>query len=150
LEDDPHETIAHSAIHDFLYNPRKNGDELKHVMDEIERLNEMATKGEDFWLDMISKFLLDAPHVAIIGRPSESLGKRMADDEQNRVEKQVGLGMSSPILVLEIVTNRGGLYSEQKQDLGEEKLAELEVKLKDAIEKNEVPVPPEIIRMFSK
>ena len=92
MEDDPHETVAHSAIHDFLYNPRKSGDELKQVMDEIERLNEMATKDEAFWLDMISKFLLDAPHVSIIGRPSEGLGKQMAEEEQNRVEKQVMFG----------------------------------------------------------
>ncbi|CAG8543440.1 8472_t:CDS:10 [Ambispora gerdemannii] len=59
----------------------------------------------------------------IAGKPSAEFAKKLADDEKQRIEKQ-------------------------REELGPERLKELELLFEEAKKKNELPLPPEIIKNF--
>lgn len=69
------------------------------------------------------RFYLEAPHITLLGKPSESFADQLMEEEQHRVEKQ-------------------------RKDLGEEKLKELQKKLEDAMAKNDTPLPSDVLENF--
>jgi Zn-dependent M16 (insulinase) family peptidase len=63
------------------------------------------------------------PHVCIIGIPSSEYGEKISEEEKNRIDQQI-------------------------EDLGDDKLDDLEDQLEEAKEKNEEPIPKEILESF--
>jgi len=69
------------------------------------------------------RYIIELPCVSIIGIPSSDFGNKLSEEQKKRIEKQV-------------------------EDLGETGLEELSKKLELAKEKNEQPIPNEILESF--
>ncbi|RCI02438.1 hypothetical protein CU098_009467, partial [Rhizopus stolonifer] len=122
-ETDAHGTAAAAvAISDFLYGS-PDGKDLKNAVRDQEFLNMLAKYTAADWLKILKKWYIDAPHITLFGKPSAEFAEQQAEEETNRIEKQ-------------------------RSELGEEKLAELQKKLDDAMAKNDYPVPKEILEGF--
>ncbi|KAI8327052.1 Metalloenzyme, LuxS/M16 peptidase-like protein [Choanephora cucurbitarum] len=122
-ETDAHGTAAAAvAISDFLYGS-PDGKDLKNAVKDQEYLKQLATYSAEDWLRILKKWYLDAPHIILFGKPSAEFAEQQTEEETNRVEKQ-------------------------RAELGPDKLAELQKKLDDAMAKNDLPVPKEILENF--
>ncbi|CEP07102.1 hypothetical protein [Parasitella parasitica] len=121
-ETDAHDTAAAVAISDFLYGS-PDGTDLKEAVKDREYLVMLAKYTVDDWLQVLSKWYIDAPRVTLFGKPSAEFAEQQSHEETSRVEKQ-------------------------RADLGEEKLKELQRELDDAKAKNDVPVPKELLEGF--
>ena len=121
-ETDAHETAAAVAISDFLYGSA-DGKDLKESVKDHEFLDRLAKYSVEDWLEVLQKWYIDAPHITLYGKPSAEFATQQTEDEENRIEKQCN-------------------------DLGEEKLEQLEKKLKDAMAENDAPIPAEILNGF--
>ena len=113
--------FADSIIKDFLFGNR-DGSNLK----DLETLREYDVL--EAWTDLqwqvfFRKWISDAPHVVILGRPSAALSSKLRDDERARV-------------------------AAQKERLGEEGLRELRKKLARAKTENDREIPQDILRSF--
>jgi len=117
-ESDPHEAIAHGIIGDFLYSAEPN--DLISYLDDISRLKKLRLESEEFWIQLLKKYIIDKPKVVIIGEPSNKLMTDMAEEEKKRIE-------------------------EQKTMLGENGLAKKGDELESAIEQNEEEPPLDLI-----
>lgn len=73
----------------------------------------MENESEDFWIQLLKRYLVDAPSVVIRGLPSLQEQKTMAEEEKKRLEAQ-------------------------RQSLGMEGLEKKSKQLKDAMAGNEV------------
>ncbi|XP_014676544.1 PREDICTED: uncharacterized protein C05D11.1-like isoform X2 [Priapulus caudatus] len=118
LEENPHDTMAFICIGDFLYG--NDAEDLNHRLNQTENFKKMKLETEEFWLKLISKYLVEANHVAIIGEPSTELMETMADEEKERV-------------------------AEQRRRLGKAGLKKLHTNLMEATTENEVAPPEETI-----
>ncbi|XMA09510.1 hypothetical protein WAI453_002301 [Rhynchosporium graminicola] len=109
---------ATGVINDFLFGER-DGSTLKEfgTVSEYDKL-EKWTEGE--WRDFLKKWISDAPHISLLGKPSKAMADRIKSNEETRV-------------------------AEQKEKLGPEGLKALAEKLKLAIEKNDVEIPPSVL-----
>ncbi|EGX89648.1 zinc metalloprotease, putative [Cordyceps militaris CM01] len=110
-----------NIITDYLFGKR-DGSTLR----DLESLHEYAALEkwtDQNWRDFISKWFIDAHHVSILGKPSSKLAEKAKKAEEERVAKR-------------------------KADLGKEGLENLAKKLKDAQEKNDQPIPPEVLDQF--
>ncbi|KAI8341775.1 Metalloenzyme, LuxS/M16 peptidase-like protein [Chlamydoabsidia padenii] len=121
-ETDAHDTAAGVCIYDFLYGA-KGGKDLEKSVKDHEYLAKLEEYTVSDWLDVIQKYYLDVPHITLLGKPSADFADQLAEEEQNRVEKQC-------------------------QDLGEQKLKELQTKLEDAMAENDKPLPSGILESF--
>ncbi|KAG2209536.1 hypothetical protein INT47_008380 [Mucor saturninus] len=121
-ETDAHDTAAAVAISDFLYGS-PDGRDLKESVKDQEYLNILAKYTIEDWLRVLQKWYLDAPHVTLYGKPSAEFAEQQTEDEENRIEKQC-------------------------EDLGEEKLDQLQKQLDDAMAKNDTPIPNELLEGF--
>lgn len=113
--------FADSIIKDFLFGNR-DGSTLR----DLETLREydlLETWTNAQWRKFLGKWISDAPHVTVLGRPSAALSSRLKDDERARVKAQ-------------------------KERLGGEGLAELQKKLAQAKAENDREVPREILKGF--
>eukprot|EP00795_Rhopilema_esculentum_P010837 gene10837-19653_t len=118
LEDNPHDTMAQGLIGDFLYSNKP--EQLKEYLNDLPRLEQLNKEPEQFWIDLLKKYLIDRPKVVIIGNPSEKKMKEMAEEEKQRIE-------------------------EQRKLLGEDGLSEKEDELENATDENEVEPPPNLV-----
>lgn len=121
-ETDAHETAAAVAISDFLYGS-PDGKDLKESVKDHEFLKTLSTYSVEDWINVLEKWYINPPHITLFGKPSAEFAEQQTEDEENRIEKQ-------------------------REDLGEEKLDQLEKKLKDAMEKNDMPIPTELLEGF--
>jgi Zn-dependent M16 (insulinase) family peptidase len=112
-ETSPHEIIVGPVIGHFLYGSGA----LKERAQEIPILDKFAKCEAKFWCDMIAKYMTgpESRYVCVVGEPSPSLMKSMAEAEKARI-------------------------AEQKENL-KDKLPEIAAKLKKSIEDNEKPAP---------
>jgi Zn-dependent M16 (insulinase) family peptidase len=69
------------------------------------------------------RYYVSAGHISIIGKPSAALSEKIDKDEKDRLTKR-------------------------KEELGEEKLKELEQDLEKAKKESDTPPPPEMIKDF--
>ncbi|KAI9309061.1 Metalloenzyme, LuxS/M16 peptidase-like protein [Cunninghamella echinulata] len=122
VETDAHDTSAAVCIYDFLYGD-VNGKDLRESVKDQEYLTILEKYTISDWIGIIKRFYLDAPHITLLGKPSESFADQLMEEEQLRVEKQ-------------------------REDLGEARLKELQKKLEDAMAKNDTPLPSEILEDF--
>lgn len=109
---------ATNIITDYLFG-RRDGSTLK----ELETLNEYDTLEEwtdESWRAFIRKWVTDAHHVSVLGKPSAELATKLKDDEKARVAKR-------------------------KEELGVEGLEKLRQRLDKAKSKNDEPIPASVI-----
>lgn len=121
FEEDPHRTFAMCFIGDFLYGQEK--EDLYKCVALEDVLTELETKPASYWLELLQKSIIEQPHVCIVGKPSVELSDKLQDEEDNRIENQC-------------------------EELGDDRLDELEKELEEAQEKNNVPVSDEILSML--
>ncbi|EFC43690.1 predicted protein [Naegleria gruberi] len=118
-ETSPHETFSSVLIEDFLYST--DNQDCRQVLDVDLISEELAKKDEQFWKDLIEKYILSTENVVLRATPSAQKAKDMADENTKRIE-------------------------EQKTRLGEAKLKELETRLKQAEEANTKPIDEKFLK----
>jgi len=107
-----------NIITDYLFGNR-NGSTLAQLqsLDEYEVLGAWT---DAQWREFLRKWISDAPHVSILGKPSNSLAKSLKEAEEARLEKR-------------------------KKELGKDGLQKLQERLEVAKKNNEKPIPPEVL-----
>ncbi|KAK3910629.1 hypothetical protein KUF71_020443 [Frankliniella fusca] len=119
LETNPHDAVAFMVIADMLYGTSK--DDLHQRLNILEILDKLVVEEENYWINLLNKYLLKNNSATIRGRPSQAERQRLSDDEEKRIEKQ-------------------------RKDLGPEGLKKYEKELEDAIAHNELPPPEAMLR----
>lgn len=107
-----------NIITDYLFGKR-DGSTLK----ELGTLNEYDTLEswtEEEWRSFIGKWIANANHVSVLGKPSEKLAEKMKNEQEARIAKR-------------------------KEELGKDGLEKLAKRLEGAKEKNDQPIPAEVI-----
>ncbi|KAI1477981.1 Metalloenzyme, LuxS/M16 peptidase-like protein [Daldinia eschscholtzii] len=110
-----------NIITDYLFGNR-DGSTLKQLanLDEYDILEKWT---DEQWRDFLRKWLADAHHVSVLGKPSLALATKQKEDEEARISKR-------------------------KAELGEEGLKLLAQKLEDAKKQNEVEIPASLIEKW--
>lgn len=109
---------ATNIITDYLFGNR-DGSTLR----DLETLSEYDTLEawtDQDWRGFLSKWMVDAHHVSILGKPSLELATRMKSEEEARIAKR-------------------------KEELGEKGLEKLAKRLEEAKKNNDAPIPAEVI-----
>lgn len=112
---------ATAAINDFLFG-RRDGSTLKDLS-TIKEYNELETWADKDWRDFLRKWMVDAPHISLLGTPSKEMAAKIKSNEEARL-------------------------AARKKQLGEEGLAKLAEKLKAAIAKNDVEIPTSLLQKW--
>ncbi|KAH6845408.1 Metalloenzyme, LuxS/M16 peptidase-like protein [Chaetomium sp. MPI-CAGE-AT-0009] len=109
---------ATNIITDYLFGKR-NGDTLEELstLDEYDILDGWT---ETQWRDFLKKWISDAHHISILGKPSMELANTLKANEEARLAKR-------------------------KEELGKEGLEKLSEKLETAKKNNDKPIPPEVL-----
>ncbi|TWU73378.1 hypothetical protein ED733_001917 [Metarhizium rileyi] len=109
---------ATNIITDYLFGKR-DGSTLQELgsLSEYDVLEKWT---DEQWRAFLSKWMADAHHISILGKPSHELAKKMKADEEGRIAKR-------------------------KENLGEEGLKKLAERLEYAKKKNDEPIPTEVI-----
>lgn len=117
------EFFSSNVINDFLFG-RRGGDK-PGILDlaTIKEYDELEQWTSDQWQTFLKKWISDAPHVTILGKPSKAMAEKMKADETARV-------------------------TAQKEALGPEGLAQKKKQLEEATAKNDAPIPAEILEQW--
>lgn len=113
---------ATNIITDYLFGKR-DGSTLKDLA-SLSEYDVLEKWTDEQWRAFLSKWMADAHHVSILGKPSHELAKKMKSDEEARISKR-------------------------KEELGPEGLKKLAKKLEEAKKKNDEPIPAEVIDRWS-
>eukprot|EP00057_Strongylocentrotus_purpuratus_P025310 XP_011679784.1 PREDICTED: uncharacterized protein LOC584034 [Strongylocentrotus purpuratus] len=62
---------------------------LKQRLNQVEDFRRLQGEAKAFWCSLLKEFFVDAPSVTIVGEPSGKVAKDMAEEEKQRVAKQV-------------------------------------------------------------
>jgi Zn-dependent M16 (insulinase) family peptidase len=108
-----------SMIKDHIFGNR-DGSDLENSMASLKVFQELEEWTEEQWRSFLKKWMVDAHHVSILGKPSLALSEKIKAEEVARVKAQ-------------------------QEKLGEDGLKKLAEKLKAAQEENDKPIPEEII-----
>jgi len=119
VENSPHDAVAFMAIGDMLYG--NNEDDLKVRLNSVEEFRRMLEEPDSFWIKIIEEMMVNSPSVLVMGIPSIKLQEDMRLEEETRIK-------------------------EQKKQLGEDGLSKKKVELEEAMEKNELDAPDEVLR----
>ncbi|KAH7165734.1 Metalloenzyme, LuxS/M16 peptidase-like protein [Dactylonectria macrodidyma] len=113
---------ATNIITDYLFGER-DGSTLKGLqnLDEYDVLEKWEDKD---WRDFLRKWMADAHHISVLGKPSLEMASKMKKDEENRIAKR-------------------------KEELGPDGLAKLGQRLEEAKKKNDAPIPASLIDQWS-
>ncbi|KAF1945434.1 zinc metalloprotease-like protein [Clathrospora elynae] len=106
-------------IKDHLFGNR-DGSDLKAAMATLDVFNNLEKWTEEEWRAYLKKWMVDAHHVSVLGKPSKALSEKLKADEVARVKAQ-------------------------QEKLGEDGLKKLSEKLKEAQDENDKPIPEDII-----
>ena len=110
-----------SIINDFLFGNR-DGSTLREL-ESLRVFDELEAWTDPQWKQCLRKWMTDAPHITILGKPSAKLSKKLETEEKARV-------------------------AAQKERLGEEGLEELGKKLAEAKAENDREIPKQILEQF--
>ncbi|KAI1376635.1 Metalloenzyme, LuxS/M16 peptidase-like protein [Hypoxylon crocopeplum] len=110
-----------NIITDYLFGSR-DGSTLKDLsnLGEYDKLEKWT---DEQWRSFLKKWLADAHHISILGKPSLQLATKLKEDEVARIEKR-------------------------KQELGAEGLQDLAQKLDDAKKQNDVEIPASLLEKW--
>lgn len=109
---------ATNIITDYLFGNR-DGSTLRDLQ-SLKEYDVLEKWTDSDWRDFIKKWMSEAHHVSILGKPSLELSNKMKKDEEERVAKR-------------------------KAELGEDGLKKLKERLEDAQKKNDMPIPPDVL-----
>lgn len=118
LENAPHDAIAYMIIGDILYGNTK--EDLDQRLNQIRDIKKLLEEPETHWLNLLKKYLIEAPIVVIKGISSIEKQRELMEEEKARVAKQI-------------------------ETLGEEGLQQKEKELQEAVIQNEKPIPDELL-----
>lgn len=113
--------FADPVIEDHLFGDR-DGRDLK-TLATLEELDVLEKWSDGQWRDFLSKWLVDANHISILGKPSQALSKRLTSEEEARVKAQ-------------------------QEHLGPDGLKKLGEQLKEAQRENDMPIPDSVLEKF--
>ncbi|OXG18692.1 cytoplasmic protein [Cryptococcus neoformans Tu401-1] len=116
------EVLSDAIIGDFLYG-KVDGKELPLAFNDMEDYSSLHSYTAEEWLALLDKYFVSAPSITIVGKPSAALSVKIEKEERERVARR-------------------------KEELGEEKLKELEAMLEAAKKESEIPPPKEMITSF--
>ncbi len=119
------EFFSQNIINDFLFGTRADG-KSKATIEDLKSISEYDTLeewSEEQWRAFLKKWLSDAHHVSILGKPSKAMAEKINADEQARV-------------------------AAQKEKLGPEGLKALAKKLEDAKAFNDREIPKEMLEKW--
>lgn len=105
-------------ITSFIFGAR-DGSDLKG-MENLHDYDVIQGWTNEQWRSLLKEWISDAPHISILGRPSMQLAAKLKETEEARL-------------------------AERREKLGKEGLEELKRRLDEAKQKNEVPIPPEVL-----
>ena len=110
-----------NIISDYLFGKR-DGSTLKELasLDEYDVIEKWT---DDQWRAFLKKWISDAHHISILGKPSLKLADKQKEEEVARIEKR-------------------------KQELGPEGLKELQKKLDEAKQQNEIDIPNSLLEKW--
>ncbi|KAF2016044.1 zinc metalloprotease-like protein [Aaosphaeria arxii CBS 175.79] len=106
-------------IKDHIFGNR-DGSDLYDSLGTLRVFDELEQWKEEDWRAFLNKWIADAHHVSILGKPSVALNDKIKADEVARVKSQ-------------------------QEKLGEEGLKKLATKLEEAQAENDKPIPEEIL-----
>ncbi|KAF2259843.1 zinc metalloprotease-like protein [Lojkania enalia] len=106
-------------IKDHLFGDR-NGSHLHDAMASLRVFDELEEWKEEDWRAFLKKWISDAHHVSILGKPSIALSDKIKKEETERIK-------------------------EQQEKLGEEGMKELAKKLEEAKAENDRPIPEDML-----
>ena len=113
--------FATNVINDFLFGKR-DGSTLKNLAN-VKEYDILETWTDQQWREFLKKWISDANHVSILGKPSKTMAEKLEADEIARVIAQ-------------------------KEKFGPEGLRKLGEKLEDAKTKNNAPIPKGILEKW--
>ncbi|KAL2257247.1 hypothetical protein VTK26DRAFT_445 [Humicola hyalothermophila] len=107
-----------NIINDYLFGKR-DGTTLKDL-ETLDEYDVLDTWSDEQWREFLKKWMSDAHHISILGKPSMELANKLKAAEEARLAKR-------------------------KEELGKEGLERLRERLAKAKENNDKPIPPEVI-----
>lgn len=116
--EDQESFYSNNIITDYLFGKR-DGSTLKE-MQSLTEYDVLETWTDEQWRAFLRKWISDAHHVSILGKPSLKMSKQLKKSEEARL-------------------------AERKKELGPEGLERLKKKLDEAKAKNDQPIPPEVL-----
>lgn len=114
--------FSSAILDDYLFGKR-DGSTLK-TMQNLDEYKALLKWSESDWRNFLKRWLVDANHISVIGKPSVEMSNRLKEEDKARIAKR-------------------------KEELGPEGLAKLGKTLDDAKAKNELPIPEEVIQRWS-
>lgn len=113
---------ATNIITDYLFGKR-DGSTLRELesLDEYDVLEKWT---DEDWRGFLRKWMADAHHVSILGKPSLTLATKLKNEEEARIAKR-------------------------KEELGPDGLKKLGERLEEAKKKNDEPIPPSVLDRWS-
>ncbi|KAH6643251.1 zinc metalloprotease [Truncatella angustata] len=112
---------SNNIITTYLFGDRA-GSSLKEL-GSLEEYDALEKWSEDQWKAFLRKWLVDAHHISVLGKPSQKMAEDLKAKEIARIEKR-------------------------KQELGPEGLEKRRVILEDAKKKNEVEIPDSVLEKW--
>lgn len=109
-------------IYDFLFAAR-DGSQLKADLESLKEYDELETWSDSDWRQLLRKWISDAYHVTVVGKPSAKLSEKLKAEETARV-------------------------TAQKESLGVDGLEIKERRLAQAKAENDREIPEEILKRF--
>ena len=113
--------FASAIISDFLFGKR-DGSTLRRVC-QLSEFEELKTWSRVEWEEFLNKWIANAPHVSILGRPSAQLSKMIKQNEEARI-------------------------TTQQKELGQAGLQQLAEKLESAKAQNSKEIPKHLLDSF--
>lgn len=114
--------FADFIIADYLYG-RRDGSTLQEAATLFQYEKVLSGWTQDQWRKFIKKYISDAPHVSILGKPSAALSEKLKSEEAARIE-------------------------EQKKQLGAEGLKKAQDHLDKAMAENDKDIPAQLLGKF--
>ncbi|GAO16967.1 uncharacterized protein UV8b_06674 [Ustilaginoidea virens] len=111
-----------NIITDYLFGKR-DGSTLRELA-SLREYDVLEKWTDEEWRAFLKKWMADAHHISVLGKPSHELAKKMKSDEEAFIAKR-------------------------KQELGTAGLEKLAARLEQAKKKNDQPIPAEIIDRWS-
>ncbi|QIW96660.1 hypothetical protein AMS68_002178 [Peltaster fructicola] len=113
--------FSDAIITDHLYGNR-DGQHLRQLK-TISELDDLESWTDAQWRAFLDKWLINNPHVSVLGIPSAQLSKKLKQDEKDRLQ-------------------------ERQSRLGEKGLRDLADKLEKAKADNDAPIPDQLLEKF--
>ena len=113
---------ATNIITDYLFGKR-DGSTLKDLQ-TLDEYDELEKWTDDQWRKFLGRWIADAKHISVLGKPSVKLAEKLKTDEEARIAKR-------------------------KAEFGEDGLKKLGERLEAAKQKNDEPIPASVLDRWS-